>query len=384
MDFQWRSEDLERFQAILETARGRLCPSSGPGPAQSPGGFFTRQQWKDCGEFGLLGLSVPQAYGGLGLGALRTAHAIEAFGQGCVDTGLVFSVSAHLFACAMPLVEAGSEELKRLLLPRLCSGEWIGANAMTEAESGSDVFAMSSIAVREGDGYTLTGAKTYVTNGPLADAFIVYASTQPAHGHLGISAFVVERDRDGVTVGEPFGKMGLKTSPIGAIYFDGCRIPESSRIGAEGQGGAIFKRSMLWERACLFGGYVGAMQRQLDQAIEHAKSRRQFRRPIGSFQAISHKIANMRARLDSARLLLYRACWLLDQGVDATTEIAIAKLAVSEAAVQSGIDLIQIHGGYGYMTESGIESALRDAVPSTLFSGTSEIQRDLIAKGMGL
>lgn len=383
MDFQWKQQDLDLFNAILTTSRAKLGRSRS-GESGASGKFFTREQWRDCGRFGLLGLSVPEAYGGLGLGALQTVHALEAFGQGCEDMGLVFSVAAHLFACVMPIVEAGDSRLKDEYLPRLCSGEWIGANAMTEAESGSDVFAMNSTAEKQDGGYLLTGTKSYVTNGPLADVFVAYASTNPSHGHLGISAFVVRREHAGVTVGEPFEKMGLNTSPIGVVYFDRCRVPESSRIGQEGQGGSVFKRSMLWERACLFGGYVGAMQRQLEQAIEHAKNRRQFRRPIGSFQAISHRIANMKARLDSARLLLYRACWLLDQGADATTEIAIAKLAVSEAAVQSGIDLIQIHGGYGYMTESGIERALRDAVPSTLFSGTSEIQRDLIAKGVGL
>jgi L-prolyl-PCP dehydrogenase len=383
MDFQWKREQKELYDAIVHIARSKLSRTSTP-LNESSSKFVSREQWLECGKMGVLGLSVPEKYEGMGLDALSTAYAMEGFGLGCDDMGLVFSAAAHLFACEMAIVEHASEEMKQEFLPKLSSGTYVGANAITEAESGSDVFAMKTTAVRENGFYVLNGAKSYVTNGPMADVILVYASTAPAHGHMGISAFLLRKDLPGLKIGEPFEKMGLATSPTGSVYFDQCRVPEKMRIGEEGQGGAIFKKSMLWERACLFAGYVGAMQRQLNQAIEHAINRRQFRKPIGSYQAISHKIADMKIRLDTARFLLYRACWSMDQGQDATMEIAIAKIVVSEAAVRSGIDLLQIHGGYGYMTESGIEQALRDAVPSTLFSGTSEIQRDLIAKGLGL
>jgi L-prolyl-PCP dehydrogenase len=377
MDFGWSAEQEQLYGRALAFARERLNGGSvGPG--------FPRDLWELCGEFGLLGLPVPPELGGLGLDALTTARVVEAFGRGCEDTGLVFSAAAHLFACVVPVLGVGSEEQKRTLLPRLCSGEWVGANAITEAEAGSDVFALKTRAVKDGSDYLLTGTKTYVTNGSVADVILVYATQDPGHGYLGISAFVVHRDTPGLTVGKPFEKMGLETSPISQIYLEECRVPASQRLGAEGTGAAVFKHSMLWERACLFSAYLGVMERQLEQAAAFAARRKQFGKPLVKHQAISHKLADMKVRLEAARLLLYRACWMLDRDVDATLEVSLAKLAVSEAAIQSALDAIQIHGGMGYLTEVGIERALRDAVPSTLFSGTSEIQRDLIASKLGL
>jgi alkylation response protein AidB-like acyl-CoA dehydrogenase len=240
-------------------------------------------------------------------------------------------------------------------------------------------FALKSRAARDGDHYLLDGEKSYVTNAPVADVFVVYASTDPSAGYLGLSAFAVERGAPGLTVGAPFAKMGLTTSPIATIYLDQCRVPSGNRLGAEGAGAAAFTASMQWERACLFAGYLGSMQRQLERCAAYAAERRQFRRPIGKNQAVSHRIADMKLRLDAARLLLYRACWQHAQGGDASLEIALSKIAVSEAAIQAGLDAIHIHGGGGFMSETGIERALRDAIPSTIFSGTSEIQRDLVA-----
>jgi alkylation response protein AidB-like acyl-CoA dehydrogenase len=227
-------------------------------------------------------------------------------------------------------------------------------------------------------------ATSYVSNGPIADLFLVYATVNPAHGFMGVTGFVVERDRPGLKVGERFATMGLDSSPIGSIYLDGCRIPAANRVGDEGSGSKIFAESMHYERTGLLAAWVGAMERGLAAVLEHARERRQFRRPIGKFQAISHKIVDMKMRLESARLLLYRACWARDQGDQATIEVALAKLAISEAAIQNALDAIQVFGGAGYMKEMGIERSLRDAVPTTIFSGTSEIQRDLIAKGLGL
>jgi alkylation response protein AidB-like acyl-CoA dehydrogenase len=337
-----------------------------------------------AGAHGLTGLSIPEAYGGMGLDALTTAYTIEAFGRGCLDMGLVFSVSAHLFACAMPIALSGSEGLKAEVLPRLASGAWVGANAITEAEAGSDAFALKTRAVRDGDAYVLDGAKSYVTNAPVADVMLVYASTNPDHGYLGVSAFVVEKGTPGLIVGEPFEKIGLMTSPIATVYLEGCRVPSRNLVGAQGNGARIFASSMQWERACLFAAYLGMMDRQLDDTIAYAKERRQGKRRISQYQAISHRIVDMRMRLDTAKLLLYRACWASDQGGDAELEVCLAKLATSEAAIQSSLDAIQIQGGNGVVREVGVERALRDAVPSTLFSGTSEVLRNLAAAKLGL
>jgi alkylation response protein AidB-like acyl-CoA dehydrogenase len=297
----------------------------------------------------------------------------------------VFSACAHLFACAKPIELFADDPLKALVLPRLASGQWIGANAITEAEAGSDVFALRTTARRDGDGYVLNGAKSYVTNGPVADVFLVYASTDLEHGYLGVSAFVVERDTPGLQIGRALDKLGLSTSPVCSIYLEDCRVPGRNLVGREGIGGRIFEASMRWERGCLFASYLGLMQRQLDVSLRYARERRQGKRPIGGYQAISHRLVDMKLRLEAARMLLYRACWLADRdAAEAGQAIALAKLALSEAAVQSSLDAIQIHGAIGLARDAGVERALRDALPARIFSGTSEIQRNIAARNMGL
>jgi alkylation response protein AidB-like acyl-CoA dehydrogenase len=266
----------------------------------------------------------------------------------------------------------------------LARGELIGANAITEAEAGSDVAAVKTTATRSGDHYLLNGAKSYVTNGPVADVFLVYASTTATRGFFGLTAFAVDRKTPGLVVGRPFRKVGLHAAPTGQVYFENCRVPASRRLGEEGQGMAIFQASMAWERGCLFAAYLGAMDRDLATAVSFARERQQFGRPIGKNQAIAHRIADMKLRLEAARWLLYRSCWLKDRGQDSTLDISLAKLAVSEAAIQSGLDLIRIHGSLGISSESRLADSLFDALPSTTFSGTSEIQRDLIARSLGL
>jgi alkylation response protein AidB-like acyl-CoA dehydrogenase len=381
MDFSWTESQSTLAKRTYEFARERLNRDLAKREREHR---FAAEEWRLCGEFGLLGLCVPTQYGGLGLDTLTTACAVEAFGRGCEDAGLVFSANAHLFACLMPIAEQGSEPLKQSLLPALCSGERIGANAITEAEAGSDVFALKTRAVRDGEFYILNGTKSYVSNGPVAHTFLVYATTNPAHGYMAVTAFVVNRDTPGLKLGQPFDKMGLTTSPISSLYLEDCRVPAGNMLGKEGDGRAVFASSMQWERACLFAGYLGSMERQLEQTIAYAVSRRQFHRAISKNQAIAHRIVDMKMRLESARLLLYRACWLRDQGDKALAEVSLAKLAISEAAIHSSLDAIHIHGGNGFMTETGVERALRDAIPSTIFSGTSEIQRDLVAQSLGL
>lgn len=385
MDFGWSAMERDLYERTLRFARDRLGHKKGGASARgsASGHDFDREAWRRLGEFGMLGVCAPEPFG-LGMPAVTTAHAMEAFGHGCNDMGFVFSAAAHLFTAVMPIAEHGSDALRQAMLPRLCSGEWVGGNAITEPEAGSDAFALSTSAIRDGDSYVLNGTKSYVTNGPVADVIVVYATVNPEHGYLGVTAIAVEKHTPGLVIGKPFEKLGLTTSPISSVYFEDCRVPVSNRIGAEGQGAAIFKASMLWERSCLFAMYLGLMDRQIDVAVDYANRRRQFGRAIGKNQVIAHRIADMKLRLESARLLVYRACWLKDQGEDATDQIALAKLAVSEAAVQSGLDLIQIHGGIGVIEESGIDRMLRDAIPSTIFSGTSEIQRELVARSLGL
>jgi L-prolyl-PCP dehydrogenase len=376
LDFSWSPEQRELFDEATRFAQTQV--------GKPRGEAFPRAVWDACGEFGLLGLSVPVEYGGSGLGALTTAGVNEAFGFGCRDAGLMFSASAHLFACVMPIVEHGSPELKDRLLPGLAKGRLVAGNAMTEAEAGSDISAITTRATRVGGDYIISGTKSYVTNGPIADVFLTYATVDPSLGFMGVAAFVIEKSTPGVVVGRPFEKMGLSTSPISTVYFDSCRVPTTHRLGPEGQGAAIFQRSMHWERTCLFAGFLGAMERQISELVDHTRHRKQGRRPIGKYQAVAHRITDMKLRHDAAQLLLYRACWLMDSGADAALAVALAKLAISESVIDIALGAIQIHGGAGYAVETGVEVALRDAVPLTIFSGTSEIQRNIIAARMGL
>jgi L-prolyl-PCP dehydrogenase len=381
VDFAWSKAQSDIYCHIVHGTRTKLGPLLSSRGLDEP---FTRDEWKACGDVGLLGLCVPQQYGGSGFDCLTTALAMEAFGYACRDMGLVFAVGAHLFACAIPVRDFGVEGLKAALLPRLCSGELIGANGATEKGSGSDIFSMSAAAEHTESGYLLSGVKTFVSNASLADVFVFYANTNRRAGCLGTSAFLVDRSSQGLSVSEPFKKMGLNSVSVAAVHLDDCRIPENRLLGKEGLGRTVFGRSMNWERTCLFAGYVGMMQCQLEAVSERAGNRRQFGHSIARFQAVSHKIVDMKMRLEAARLLLYRACWVLDTGHAADIEVSLAKLAISEAAVSSSTDAIQLFGGIGYLTDSGIERNLRDAVGSTIASGTSNIHREVIARGLGL
>jgi hypothetical protein len=284
----------------------------------------------------------------------------------------------------MPILRFGTEAQRRRYLPKLCSGEWVGAHGMSEPDSGSDAFALRTRADPAPGGYVLTGTKTFVSNAPAADVFVIFATIAREKGVLGLTAFVVERDTPGLRVGPPIEKMGLRTSPMAEVVLDGCVVSAEQRLGREGRAAAIFNDSMEWERGCLLASEVGSMRRQLERSVEHARTRQQFGRPIGDFQSVANRLADMRVRLEAARLLVYQAAWTKQQGCAAAAEASMAKLFASEALVQSCLDAVQVHGGYGFTTEYGVERALRDAVGSRLYSGTSDIQRAIIARSLGL
>jgi L-prolyl-PCP dehydrogenase len=345
---------------------------------------FSRSAWNACAEFGILGLPVPVEYGGAGEDGVAAVVAFEALGYACRDQGLLFSLQAHLWSVVMGLLELGSPEQKAAWIPPLIDGTWVAAHGMSEPDSGSDAFALRTRAERDGDDYVLTGAKTFVTNAPVADVFIIFATVNPKAGMWGLTAFVVDRDTPGLTVSRPFEKMGLAGSAMGEVVLDGCRVGADRRLGEEGQGVTLFTHSMAWERGCILASLVGRMERQLEECIAYAQQRRQFGRSIGDNQLIAGKLADMKVRHETSRLLLYRAAAELPDGAAVQQLTAMAKLHISEAAVQSSLDAVQIHGGYGYMAEYSPEQELRDAVAGTLYSGTSEIQRLLIARSLGL
>jgi alkylation response protein AidB-like acyl-CoA dehydrogenase len=381
VDLSFTPDQLALRGEIVKFARQEL---NGDLPVRDREQAFSREGFGKCAAFGIQGLPFPKEFGGSGADIVTTMLAMEGLGYGCKDSGLIFAINAQMWAVQMPITMFGTPEQKERFLPKLLSGEWIGAHGMTEPGSGSDSSALATTAVRKGDGWVLNGTKTFVTNAPIADVFVVFATTDPKKGFMGVTGFVLERGAPGFSVGKPIEKMGLKTSPMAELVFDDCALPGDALLGKEGQGAKIFGASMEWERGCLLASYIGAMERQLETCVEYARTRKQFNRPIGKFQSVANKIVDMKVRMETSRLILYKVGWLKSAGEEAVTDAAIAKLYLSECWVQSCLDAIQIHGGYGFTTEYELERDLRDSVAGRIYSGTSEIQRNIIAARLGL
>jgi alkylation response protein AidB-like acyl-CoA dehydrogenase len=381
MEFTWSDEQLEFKRAVIEFARQRLSADM---IERDREGRFDRELWKACAEFGIQGLPFPEAYGGGNADILTTMLTMEGMGYGCPDNGLIFGLNAQMWSVQMPIHTFGTEAQKQKYLPGLCDGSLIGAHGMSEPDSGSDAFALRTRAERKGDGYVLNGTKTFVTNAPMCDLAVVFATVDPRRKMLGVTGFIVERGTPGFSVSKHIDKMGLRTSPMAELVLEDCYVPAENRLGKEGTGSRIFSDSMEWERACILGSHLGAMERLLERCIEHARERRQFGQPIGTFQSVSNRIVDMKVRLETARLLLYQVAWLKKMGRPAVMEAAMAKLYLSECFVQSGLDAVRSMGGYGYSTEYEVERDLRDAIGGTLYSGTSDIQRNIIARLLGM
>jgi len=350
-------------------------------------GEFPRDLFEKIGqELKLQGAAVDPAMGGRGLDPLTTIVALEAFGYACEDSGLIFAVCAHLLATTMPFSRFATDEQKQKYLPGLCDGSQVGINGMTEPGAGSDIGGLETSAVRDGDDYIINGTKTLVTNGPAGDVGTVFAVTDPEAGlQSRMTPFIVSLDSEGVTRGEDFDLLGNRTTSVGELHFENVRVSADDILGGrEGTGMAIFSHAMNWERIGLFAAHVGTMQRLTEIAIKRARTRKQFGQPIGKFEGISHTIADMKARLEASRLLVYRAASKLDRARDVALDASIAKLFVSEAYAQTAQDVLRIHGGAGYLNKTGLARPLRDAIGSTLYSGTSEIQKNIIAGWLGL
>ena len=381
MDFDWSEEQLAFKRAVVEFARQRL---NGSMIERDREGQFSRELWEECATFGIQGMPFPEEYGGGSSDILTTMLTMEGLGYGCLDNGLIFGINAQMWSVQMPIFTFGTEEQKRKYLPGLCSGALIGAHGMSEPDAGSDAFSLRARAERRDGGYVLNGTKTFVTNAPMCDVALVFATVDPARKMMGVTGFLIDKGTPGFTVSKHIDKMGLRTSPMSEIVLDDCVVPESSRLGREGIGSRIFSDSMEWERSCILGSHLGAMERLLERCIQHAKQRHQSGQPIGRFQSVANRIVEMKMRLDTARLLLYRVAWLKKVGRPAVMEAALAKLYLSECFVQSALDSIRTLGGYGYTTEYEVERELRDAVGGTLYSGTSDIQRNIVARLLGL
>ncbi|GAB5535921.1 MAG: acyl-CoA dehydrogenase family protein [Rubricoccaceae bacterium] len=382
MDFSWSDEQLALRQEVAAFADAELNVDLA---TRDRDGIFRRDLWERCAQFGILGYAAPKAYGGGPEMDLMTAIlAMEGLGYGCRDNGLAFGLNTALWAVQHPILEFGTEDQKQRFLPGLCDGSVIGAHALTEPTSGSDAYSLQMRAERCDGGYRLTGTKRLITFGPIADLALVYATLDPALGNWGITAFLVEADTPGYTASPVQSKMGLRTIPIGELVFEDCFVPEENRLGPEGAGVSLSNHGLEIERCSILASQLGAMDRQLDDAIGQAKTREQFGQPIGKFQSVSNRIVDMKLRLETARLLLYKVAWLKMNQKPAMLEAALLKLHLSEGFVSSSLDAIRIHGGNGYLTEFGVERDLRDAIGGTLYAGTSDIQRTLAARLLGL
>ena len=376
MDFAWSDEQLDFRKEVIRFAKQEVNHDMIQHDHDEQ---FSREGWDKLAKFGIHGLPIPAEYGGGGADTLTTVCGLEALGYGCRDNGLIFSINAHMWSSEIPIWSFGTEEQKKKYLPKLVSGEWVGVHAMTEPMSGSDAYSLKTRAERKGDRVILNGSKTFITNATYADMVIVFATLDPSKGPAGISAFIVEKGTPGFTISRKLHKMGLRTSPMAELSFVDCEVPAENQLGKDGAGPAIFTASMEWERICILASHLGVMQRLLETSVAYASQRKQFGKTINEFPAVSGKIADMEVRLETGRLVLYKAAWLKSQGKHPLREASIAKVYVAEACIQSCLDAIQIHGGYGYMTEYQIERELRDAISAKIYSGTSEIQRMIIS-----
>jgi alkylation response protein AidB-like acyl-CoA dehydrogenase len=381
MEFDRSPEEVAYQEAVTDFARRELGREIS---SRDHGGEFPLAEWKACARFGIQGLPVPETYGGADASASTIIAALEALGYGCADNGLLFSLNAHMWACEYPIVRYGREDQKLRYLPGMCDGSIIAAHGMSEPGSGSDAFALSTTAERRGDRFILNGSKTFVTNAPVADVFVVFARTGAAKGFADLTCFLLDRDTPGLVVGAPLHKMGLRTSPMSELFFEDCEVGMEQVLGKPRAGMAVFTAAMERERGLILACTVGSMERSLDRCLAYAREREQFGKPIGKFQAVAHRMVDMKVRLETARLLLYRLGWLMEQGRPTALDSAMTKLYLSECFVASSLDAVQVFGGYGYMSEYELERDVRDAIGSRLYSGTSEIQKNLIARMLGL
>ena len=338
---------------------------------------YSPEMFQAVADFGLLGITVGEEYGGLAESYLTAAVAFEALGYACENNGFVFTVNNHIWVCQNLIYLYGSEELKKKYMEDMVAGKKIGAIAITEADSGSDALSMRTTAKEEGDHYILNGRKMFISNGPIADVFVVYAVTE-SEPYKKYTAFVVDKTCEGLKVGKDIEKMGLGACPTSELVFDNCKVPKGNILGAYNNASIIMTQALEWERLYEFVPHIGAMQRVMERCIEQVKMRKQFGKSIGENQAVSHKIADMKSSIEMAKLMMYKIAWMKDMKKSAFLETSIFKLFVSEAYIRTCREAVQIFGAYGYCTEYKLERELRDALACSIYSGTNEMQRNTI------
>jgi isovaleryl-CoA dehydrogenase len=369
----------ENADAIRETtarfAAERIAPLAAEIDASN---HFPRQLWPQMGALGLHGITVEEEWGGLGLGYLEHVVAMEEVSRASASIGL--SYGAHSNLCVNQIRRWGTGEQKRRHLPKLISGEHVGALAMSEAGAGSDVMSMRLRADKKGDAYVLNGTKFWITNAPEADALVVYAKTDPEAGSRGVTAFIIERDFPGYRCAQKLDKMGMRGSDTGELVFEDCEVPAQNVLGEVGGGARVLMSGLDYERAVLAGGPLGVMQACLDVVIPYVRDRKQFGQPIGGFQLIQAKVADMYLALNSARAYVYAVARACDAGKTTRVDAAGAILLASENGVRTALESIQALGGAGYLKEFPVERYLRDVKLYDIGAGTNEIRRFLMGR----
>lgn len=375
MDFDLSDEQLLVRDTAREFAEREVAPRARD---NSRNEHFDHELVAKIAAQGYLGAIVPREYGGAGLDYVTYGLVVENVGRACSAMRTVISVQTSL-VCSV-LVKFGTEEQKHALLPRLCSGEILGCFALTEPDTGSDAANQKTRATRVDGGWRLNGSKMWISNGNVAKLALVFAQTDPSLGHKGVACFLVDTDQDGFVPSPIHGKMGMHAADTASIALDDCFVPDDMVLGEVGQGFKIAMTSLDSGRYSVAAGCVGICQGSLEESVKYAQERRQFDRPIASFQLVQAMIAEMRVKTDAARMLTLRAGWLKDQGRPNTTETSIAKLFATEAAVWCANEAIQVHGGAGYVDDHPVERYFRDSRVTTLYEGTSQIQKLIIGR----
>lgn len=375
MDFQLSEEHIMMRKMVREFALKEVAPTAAERDEEER---FDRTIFDQMGALGLTGIPWPEEVGGGGADFLSYVIAVEELSRVCASTGV--TLSAHISLAGWPLYKFGTPEQQQKYLRPMAEGEKLGAYALTEPGSGSDAAAMRTTAVKDGDHYVLNGTKIFTTNGGEAETYIVFAVTDPEAAHRGVTAFIVEKGTTGFRFGKKEKKLGIRSSPTLELIFEDCRVPAENCLGAEGQGFKIAMMTLDGGRNGIAAQAVGIAQGALDAAVEYAKGREQFGKPISKLQAIQFKLADMATQVEAARLLTYQAAWLESAGEPYGKASAMAKLYAGDAAMKVTTEAVQVFGGYGYTREYPVERMMRDAKITQIYEGTNEIQRVVIAK----
>lgn len=374
MDFSLSKTEELFLQMIREFAEKEVKPLAAEVDEEER---FPLETVEKMAKTGLMGIPVPVKYGGAGGTNLMYGMAVEELSRVCGTTGVV--LSAHTSLCCAPIMENGTEEQKIKYLPRLASGEWIGAFGLTEPNAGTDAAMQQTTAVLDGDQYVLNGNKIFITNAVYAHVYVIFAMTDKSLGNKGISAFIVEKGTPGFSIGKKEKKMGIRGSATTELVFEDCRIPKENLLGQQGKGFAIAMKTLDGGRVGIAAQALGIAQGAMDETIKYTKERKQFGRSISQFQNTQFQMADMETKVQAARLLVRSAHWKKDNGMPYSVDAAMAKLFAAETAMEVTTKAVQLHGGYGYTREYPVERMMRDAKITEIYEGTSEVQRMVIA-----